>query len=77
MTPCLCDRVGKPLNDLAMNRQRFMLDNHAAWIAESDRRKLADEFAKEEILRKLREREATDAANPLNFGNVLCLVAHV
>ena len=77
MTPCLCDRVGKPLNDLATNRQRLMLDNHAAWIAESDRRKLADEFSKEEILRKFREREATDAANPLNFGNVLCLVAHV
>ena len=60
----LSDRAGKPLNDMATNRQRFMLDNHESWKAVLERRALAEELAKEEVKRKQREREAADAAKP-------------
>ena len=60
----LSDRVGKPLNELATNRQRFMMDNHECWRNEMTRRKNiedAKETAKEE---RRQERLAVIAARP-------------
>lgn len=58
----LKEREGKPLNDMATNRQRFMLDNHDCWIAEIERRKLADVFEREGKIRIRSERNVLDAA---------------
>ena len=57
-------RDGKPLNDMSTNRQRFMMDNHPRWIAEIERRRLLEDFEREEKLRLRAEREALDAAKP-------------
>ena len=61
----LGDRIGKPLNDMATNRQRFMLDNHPVWKTELERRRLAEEFVDEEIRRRQIKRIAADAAKPV------------
>lgn len=60
----LADRTGKPLNELATNRQRFMMDNHEAWFAEIDRRKEVDKLAADLKAKKISEREAEQAAKP-------------
>lgn len=57
-------REGKPLNELATNRQRFMMDNHECWKAEIKRRKDVDEFNEQEKLRRLEERIVADALRP-------------
>jgi hypothetical protein len=63
----LCDRAGKPLNQLATNRQRFMCDNHESWIAEINRRNVVDQLAAEEKARKRAVRDAADALKPAKF----------
>lgn len=60
----LKDRNGKPLNVMATNRQRFMLDNHILWIAEIERRKQAEDFEREEKARDRATRDALAAALP-------------
>ena len=56
------DRVGKkPLNELATNRQRFMMDNSDAWFAELDRRKEEKRIAEELRLEKIADRETRQA----------------
>ena len=63
----LRNRHGKPLNHLATDRQRFMMDNHAAWRQEIANRKSAAAIAvlQQEANRKARVEAA--AAKPLKF----------
>lgn len=60
----LSNRIGKPLNELSTNRQRFMMDNHKGWTDEMARRKdqLMAVIAEKE--RKRLERAAAQAARP-------------
>jgi hypothetical protein len=60
-------RVGKPLNDLPTNRQRFIMDNHESWVREINRRKEEEEAAAAEKERKGLEKDAADAAKPQKF----------
>lgn len=61
------NRTGKPLNELATNRQRFMMDNHEAWLNELARRKEDEKIAAEEKERKRIEREEKELAKPVKF----------
>jgi hypothetical protein len=60
----LCDRSGKPLNQLATNRQRFMMDNHEFWLAELDRRDAAEEALEAAKQQKRLDRAAAEANKP-------------
>ena len=55
----LNNRVGKPLNELGTNRQRFMMDNHTEWIAEIARRKEQEALGE---IEKARKRQAVQDA---------------
>jgi hypothetical protein len=61
----LPERIGKHLNELATNRQRFMMDNHEFWLAELDKRKETERLAAEEKEIRRAEREARQVAKPL------------
>ena len=49
---------------MATNRQRFMMDNHDAWLSEMDRRKEEERMVSDEKERKRVEKEAADANKP-------------
>jgi hypothetical protein len=57
-------REGKPLNDLATNRQRFMMDNHDCRIAEITRREEIEAELAAAKERKKAAKEAADAERP-------------
>ena len=54
-------RQGKPLNEMATNRQRFLMDNHAYWKAELARRKAIEIAAAEEKERQRVQKEQEQA----------------
>lgn len=64
-------RAGKPLNDLATNRQRFMMDNHHLWQAEIKRRRDVEACAAAEKERKKREKEAKESQQPIKIRRCL------
>ena len=57
-------RAGKPLNAMATNRQRFLMDNHSCWKEELQRRREAEEYAQAEKQRKAEERQQADMLRP-------------
>ena len=58
-------REGKPLNELATNRQRIMMDNHQLWKSEIARRMSVEEALAVENARRVEARAAADAARPI------------
>jgi hypothetical protein len=60
-------RVGKALNYLPTNRQRFMMDNHDCWKEEIRRRQEVEDFSLAEKESKRIEREIAEAARPDKF----------
>mmetsp|Transcript_16093 Transcript_16093/g.15450 ORF Transcript_16093/g.15450 Transcript_16093/m.15450 type:complete len:669 (+) Transcript_16093:53-2059(+) len=60
----LSSNYGKDLNLMATNRQRFMMDNHEAWLAEMSRRKEEANMISDEKERKRLEKEIKDANRP-------------
>lgn len=60
----LSNMYGKDLNLMATNRQRFMMDNHDAWLSEMDRRKEEEKMVSDEKERRRVEKEAADANKP-------------
>ena len=67
-------RTGKPLNDLATNRQRFMIDNHEAWFEELNRRREVANIAEAAKEAKRVSRELELAAKPAKFRNCDCTI---
>lgn len=65
----LADRKGKPLNEMATNRQRFMMDNHRCWLEEMERRKDAERLEAGAKEARRVEREARNAAMPDKIRN--------